>query len=283
MGIPMAGRLLHAGYAVFGYDPNDEAARSARDAGLVTLPTLGEVVERADAVIVSVPDPDAVETVFLSAGGVLERARAGAVAVDVSTSTPALARRLAELGAQRGIAVLDAPVSGGPIRAADGTLVVMVGGPKPAVRQMHPALSAFGEVVHVGAAGCGQATKLCNNVLAGVHMAALSESLALAAREGLDPQQLFAVLSRGTGDSAVLRNRFPAEGVVPTAPANDGFKARFPVALMRKDLLLALETAATHDLEMPLVREAAERYAEAGDRGWDDRDYSIIDRLGPGR
>jgi len=112
-------------------------------------------------------------------------------------------------------------------------------------------------------------------------MVALSESLALAAREGLDPHQLFAVLSRGTGDSAVLRTRFPAEGVVPAAPANDRFKARFPVALMRKDLRLALETAASHDLELPLVREAAERYAEAGERGWDDRDYSVIDRLAP--
>jgi 3-hydroxyisobutyrate dehydrogenase len=281
MGIPMAGRLLHAGYAVFGFDPSPEAERTARDAGLVTLASLAELVERADAVIVSVPDPDAVETVFLSEGGLLERAQEGAVVVDVSTSTPALARRLAALGAQRHIAVLDAPVSGGPIRAAAGDLVVMVGGPKPAVRQMHPALSAFGEVVHVGAAGCGQATKLCNNLLAGIHMVALSESLALAAREGLDPHQLFAVLSRGTGDSAVLRTRFPAEGVVPAAPANDRYKARFPVALMRKDLRLALETAASHDLELPLVREAAERYAEAGERGWDDRDYSVIDRLAP--
>jgi len=281
MGVPMAARLAAAGHHVLAYDPRPDAPELAAAAGCRAVASLAEAAEPADAVLVSVPDPAAVEEVFLGAGGVLESCRTGAVAVDLSTSSPALARRLAAAGIERGVAVLDAPVSGGPVRAQDGTLVVMVGGPDEAVRRILPTLELLGEVVHAGAAGCGQATKLCNNLLTGVHMAALAESLALAEREGLDPERLFRVLTGGTADSSVLRRRFPVPGVLPDAPASHGFAAQFAVALMHKDLRLALEAAEDHGLGLPLVREAATRYAEAAASGWDDLDYSVVARVPP--
>jgi 3-hydroxyisobutyrate dehydrogenase-like beta-hydroxyacid dehydrogenase len=140
MGLPMASRLARSGRTVLAYDARSEARGLAHEAGVTTVANLVHVAQRSDAVLVSVPDPAAVERVVLGADGLSACCRPGSVIVDLSTSSPGLARMLATEGAARDIAVLDAPVSGGPARAATGDLIVMVGGAEEPVRRMLPVL-----------------------------------------------------------------------------------------------------------------------------------------------
>jgi 3-hydroxyisobutyrate dehydrogenase len=153
----------------------------------------------------------------------------------------------------------------------------MVGGDAAAFQRVRPLLELMGRlVVHMGPAGAGQATKLCNNLLAGVHMAAIAESVAVARREGLHPAAVLDVFRNGTGDSRVLRMRFPVPGVLPEAPASRGFAPLFPVDLMAKDLALALEAAADRALDAPVAAAALERYRRAQEEGLGGLDYSAI-------
>jgi 3-hydroxyisobutyrate dehydrogenase len=134
-------------------------------------------------------------------------------------------------------------------------------------------------VRHLGPPGAGQATKLTNNLLAATHMAVLGEAVALAQREGLDPAAVYEVVSSGTGDSRVLRNRFPVPGVLERAPASHDWAALFPVDLLIKDITLALGAAAEHDLDLPITRLSLERYQAAQAAGFGALDYSAVARL----
>lgn len=257
MGAPMAAHLREAGLPLTVCDLDDAAIRACVQAGDSAARTPALAAAEADVVITMLPSPAAVEEATLGEDGVLAGARAGSVLLEMSTGPPALARRLARAGEAARLDVLDAPVSGGPPGAAAGTLAIMVGGSAAAFDRVRPLLERMGSVIlHMGPAGAGQATKLCNNLLAGVHMAAISESVALARREGLDPAALLEVMRNGTGDSRVLRMRFPVPGVQPGAPASRGFAPLFPVDLIAKDLALALDAAGERGLEAPVARAA---------------------------
>jgi 3-hydroxyisobutyrate dehydrogenase len=195
----------------------------------------------------------------------------------MSTGPPALARTLAaELG-RVGIDSLDAPVSGGPHGAEAASLTVMVGGSREAFAARRPLLEALGSlVVHVGPAGAGQAAKLCNNLIAGATMVAIAEACAVAERERIDPAVLYDLLIRSTGDSRVLRTRFPLEGVSPEHPASRDYEPLFSLDLMAKDLELALALAAAHGVEAPVATTSRDRYREAQERGAGALDYSAI-------
>ena len=188
MGRPMATRLLAAGHDVTAcdIDPRRAEALGTRIAG-----TPAEAADCADVVITSLPSPEAVEDVVLGPDGVASAAPRGALLLEMSTSPPALARRLAAR-LEGSLAVLDAPVSGGPHGAEAGTLTIMVGGPATTFARAEPLLGALGRhVVHVGDHGAGQAAKLCNNLVAGATIAALGEACAVAVREGIDPATLY--------------------------------------------------------------------------------------------
>ena len=158
---------------------------------------------------------------------------------------------------RRGVDVLDGPVSGGTIGAEAGTLTIMVGGEAAALERVRPLLEAMGRlVVHVGGHGSGQVAKLCNNLLAGVHMAALGQAVSLARREGVDPTVLYELVTNSTGDSRVCRTRFPAPGAADVHPANHDWAPMFTVDLMEKDLGLAAD----------LVRRARGRARAAAQR-----------------
>jgi 3-hydroxyisobutyrate dehydrogenase len=273
----MAAHLMAAGHEVLACDTDAGAVASAVDAGATAAASAATAAAGSEVAITMLPDPGAVETAVLGDDGVLAGAAPGSVLLEMSTGPPALARRLAASGADAGVAVLDAPVSGGPPGAEAGSLAIMVGGDADAFARVKPLLDTMGRlVVHMGAPGAGQATKLCNNLLAGVHMAAIAESVAVARREGLDPAAVFDVLRNGTGDSRVLRMRFPVPGVLPDAPASREFAPLFPVDLMAKDLALALEAAAGQALEAPVAAAALERYRAAQDQGLGGLDYSAI-------
>ena len=280
MGAPMAMRLLDAGHDVGVFDPRPEAVARLGERGAWDADDPASAAASAEVTITCLPTPAIVEDAMLGERGVFEGAREGSLVIDMSTSLPSLARRLARQGAQRGLAVLDAPVSGGPRGADKGTLAIMVGGDAAAFEQAEPLLQALGAVIrHMGGPGSGQATKLTNNILAGAHMAVLAEAVALARSEGLDMSRVYEIVSNGTGDSRVLRNRYPVPGVLPDAPASHNWAALFPVDLLAKDVDLALQTASEHGLSMPVVEASLERYRLAQEQSMGALDYSAVSRL----
>ena len=280
MGAPMALRLLDAGHDVGVFDPELEAVARLRERGAWGADDPASAAASAEVTITCLPTPAIVETAVLGERGVFAGARPGAMFIDMSTSLPSLARKLAHEGSKRDLAVLDAPVSGGPGGADQGTLAIMVGGDAAAFQRAEPLFAALGAVIrHMGGPGAGQATKLTNNVLAGVHMAALAEAVALARSEGLDLARVYEIVSNGTGDSRVLRNRYPVPGVLAHAPASHDWAALFPVDLLAKDVDLALRTASEHGLTMPIVERSLERYRLAQEANLGALDYSAVARL----
>ena len=278
MGLPMARHLVAAGNDVVGCDL-DPGQVEALGAGGAETP--GEAAAAADAVLLSLPSAEAVEDVVLGERGVRSAARPGTLLVDMSTSPPSLARRLAAECPE--LDVLDAPVSGGPRGAADASLTIMAGGTEDAFERARPLFEALGRlVVLVGGHGAGQTAKLCNNLIAGATMAAVSESCAIAVREGLDPGTLYELLTASTGDSRVLRTRFPLPGVDDAHPASNGFAPLFALDLIAKDLGLALELADGHGLEVPVADAALDAYRAAQRDGLGALDYSAVYRRGGG-
>jgi 3-hydroxyisobutyrate dehydrogenase-like beta-hydroxyacid dehydrogenase len=244
--------------------------------GVERCPSAREAARGAAAAITMLPSPAAVRDVTLGEDGLAEGLAAGALCIDMSTAPPALSRELAAALAPRGVDVLDAPVSGGTIGAEAGTLTIMVGGEPAAAERARPVFDALGsKVVHVGGHGLGQAAKLCNNLCAGVTMAAIAQACALARREGLDPAALYELMASSTGDSRVLRTRFPARVDHPT-PAASGFAPMFTVDLMEKDLGLAEELAAAHGLDCEPLAVALALYRRAQADGLGALDYSAI-------
>jgi 3-hydroxyisobutyrate dehydrogenase len=274
MGLPMARNLFAAGHELVAVDA--DPARAAL-LGAPVAATPAEAASASDVALLSLPSPAAVEDVVLGHSGLRAGAPRGFAVADMSTGPPALARTLAaELG-RVGIDSLDAPVSGGPRGAEAASLTVMVGGSREAFAARRPLLEALGSlVVHVGPAGAGQAAKLCNNLIAGATMVAIAEACAVAEREGIDAAVLYDLLTRSTGDSRVLRTRFPLGGASPEHPASRGYEPLFSLDLMAKDLELALALAAAHGVDAPVATTSRDRYREAQERGAGGLDYSAV-------
>jgi 3-hydroxyisobutyrate dehydrogenase len=273
MGLPMARNLAAAGHELVAVDADPGRAALL---GAPVAATPAEAARASDVALLSLPSPAAVEEVVLGSAGLRAGAARGYAVVDMSTGPPGLARRLAAELARAGIDSLDAPVSGGPAGAEAASLTVMVGGTSEAFAAQRPLLEALGSVVHVGPSGAGQAAKLCNNLVAGATMVAIAEACAVAEREGIDPAVLYDLLIRSTGDSRVLRTRFPVEGVSPDHPASRAYAPLFSLDLMAKDLGLALGLAAEHGVETPVAATSRERYREAQERGAGALDYSAV-------
>jgi 3-hydroxyisobutyrate dehydrogenase len=272
MGRLMTAHLVAAGHEVRGFDLDPEATVE----GVERCASAREAASGAHAAITMLPSPEAVRAATLGPGGLGEGLAAGSLCIDMSTAPPALTRELAAALEPREIDVLDAPVSGGTIGAEAGTLTIMVGGSGAAAARARPLFDALGSlVVHVGDHGLGHAAKLCNNLCAGVNMAAIAQTLALARREGLDPCVLYELMSHSTGDSRVLRTRFPAH-VSDTTPAAHGFAPMFTVDLMEKDLALAEQLAADHGVESEPLAAALSLYRRAQADGHGSLDYSAV-------
>jgi 3-hydroxyisobutyrate dehydrogenase len=274
MGLPMARSLLAAGHDLVGVDADPArtellAARSAA--------TAAEAAAHVEIAILSLPSPAVVEEVVLGRHGLRAGGTRGLTVIDMSTGPPALARMIAGELEPAGMQSLDAPVSGGPRGAEAASLTVMVGGTREAFLGFRDVLETLGSVVvHVGEAGAGQAAKLCNNLLAGTTMAALAEACALAEREGIAPAVLYELLTRSTGDSRVLRMRFPMAGADSRHPVANGYEPLFALDLMTKDLGLALDLAGTHALAAPVAEASLARYREAQESGLGSLDYSAV-------
>jgi 3-hydroxyisobutyrate dehydrogenase len=270
MGLPMARNLLAAGHDVVACDLDLERARIVD--GRVAA-TAREAADGAEVAIASLPSAAAVEEVAHAIADSGLR-----TFVDMSTSPPALARRLVGDLATAGVGALDAPVSGGPHGAAARTLSVMVGGDESVFAREEGLLRDVGArlVVRVGGPGTGQTAKLCNNLIAGVTMAALAEACAIAEREGIEASTLYELLTASTADSRVLRVRFPLPGVEPEHPSSSAYEPLFALDLIVKDLALACELAEEHGVAPGLAAVALEAYRRAQVGGHGELDYSAV-------
>jgi 3-hydroxyisobutyrate dehydrogenase len=270
MGAPMAANLVKSGDSVIGFDVVAAARQQSAQSGIEIAPTPKACVEKADVIVTMLPAGEHVRSVW---GEVLPSAKRGALFIDCSTIDVTSARAAHALAGERGIAALDAPVSGGVAGAKAATLTFMVGGSVEAFARGKPVLERMGKrVVHCGDAGNGQAAKICNNMILGASMIAVSEAFVLGEKLGLSHQALFDVASASSGQCWSLTSYCPVPGPVPASPANNGYKPGFAAALMLKDLKLAREAAGAVHVKTAIGTHAAEiyeRFAEAGHSGTD--------------
>ena len=244
MGKPMTRALMKAGFPVIVHNRSQAAVDELASEGAQASSGPAEIAQRADVVVTSLPDPDAVRAVYLGDEGLIAHDREGQIYVDTSTVDPGLSRTLAAEAEARGTAFLDAPVSGGVAGAEAATLTIMVGGDAGAFSRVKPVLEALGERIHhVGPSGSGTVIKLANQLLVGINVAGVAEAMVLGVKAGADPEAMFDVLSTSFGGSRMLDRGVPLI-------LDRNFGGGTPVDLIRKDL--GLITALAQELGVPL-------------------------------
>lgn len=281
MGGPMAANLVKAGHHVAAFDVAAAVVERAVQQGATAAKSVPEAVEGAEVVITMLPAGRHVREVYLGDGGVLTHAASGALLADCSTIDVDSARAVAAAAAERGIAMVDAPVSGGVGGAEAGTLTFMVGGEEAAFERFRPIAERMGRtIVHCGGAGNGQVAKMCNNMILGVSMIGVCEAFLLAERQGLDHQKLFDVTSKSSGQCWAITNYCPVPGPVPASPANRGFQAGFTADMMVKDLRLAQDAAQKVGVASTMGGTAQALFALFTNAGHGPKDFSgIIEML----
>jgi 3-hydroxyisobutyrate dehydrogenase len=279
MGLPMAHNLVKAGHAVRGFDIQSAPVERFAAVGGESAASIADACRSADVVVTMLPAGEQVRDSYLDDAGVIAHAKPAALLIDSSTIDVATARVVSDAAAQQGLAMLDAPVSGGVGGAQAGTLTFMVGGTEEAFVRARPILDAMGKtIVHAGGSGNGQAAKICNNMILGVSMIAVAEAFLLAERLGLDAQKLFDISSKSSGQCWSMTSYCPVPGPVPSSPANRDFQAGFTAAMMLKDLKLAQEAARSSGAATPLGAGAAALYAQYVEQGKAAEDFSGIIR-----
>jgi 3-hydroxyisobutyrate dehydrogenase len=276
MGGPMAANLVKAGQKVKGFDLAEASRAQAKADGVDIPESAVAAVKGAEIVITMLPAGKHVLSVWAE---ILPSMAKGALIIDCSTIDVESAVRAHALAAERGVLSVDAPVSGGTGGAKAATLTFMAGGEEKAFAAAKPVLEKMGKkIVHCGGPGAGQAAKICNNMILGVSMIAVSEAFALAEKLGLSHQALFEVASTSSGQCWSLTSYCPVPGPVPTSPANNDYKPGFASALMVKDLTLAQEAANATGAATPLGKHAQEIYKAFDAAGHGGVDFSGIIR-----
>ncbi|MEO5779217.1 MULTISPECIES: 3-hydroxyisobutyrate dehydrogenase [Arthrobacter] len=280
MGGPMAVNLANAGYTVVGFDVVPEALEAARAHGIATTATAAEAVAGAAVVLTMFPSGLHVLEAYRGTGGqpgLLQVAGPDTMFLDCSTINVDEARQAAELAVAAGHRSVDAPVSGGVVGAEAGTLTFMVGALPDDFETVRPLLEVMGKrAVHCGEHGAGQAAKICNNLILGVSMIAVSEAFVLGEKLGLTHQALFDVASAASGQCWALTTNCPVPGPVPASPANRDYQPGFAGALMAKDLRLALNALESTGVAARLGPLASEIYDTFAAEGGAGRDFSGI-------
>ncbi len=261
MGRSMAGHVLAAGYPLVVFNRTKARAEPLLALGAEWAASAGEAASRADVVISTVGYPADVEDVYLGKGGVVERAQQGALLIDMTTSTPSLAIRIAEAARARGLSALDAPVSGGDVGAREARLTIMVGGDAGAYERALPIFEVMGKTVsRMGGPGTGQHTKMANQIAIAGTMLSVVESLAYARAVGLDPERVHAAISAGSAGSWSMSNYGPRILSGDLAPG-------FYVKHFIKDLRIALAEAETAGIDLPGLALAKRLYERLADEG----------------
>ncbi len=273
MGRSMAGHLQKAGHRLHVYNRTKEKAAALLEAGATWHDSAGAAAAAAEVVITMLGFPTDVEQSYLGAGGIVERAPAGALLIDMTTSSPVLARKVAAAAAARGLESLDAPVSGGDLGAREARLVIMVGGDAAAFARAKPLFEIMGKNIALhGAAGAGQHCKMANQIAVAVGMVSWVEGIAYAKKAGLDPAAVHASISGGAAGSWAMTNLAPRA-------LGDNFAPGFYVKHIIKDMKIALESAAELGLDLPGLAVAKKLYEQVAARGWEDCGTQALYRL----
>jgi 3-hydroxyisobutyrate dehydrogenase len=274
MGAPMAANLVKSGSHVRGFDVVATSREASARDGVQIVDSARSALDDAEIVITMLPGGEQVMSVW---NDIVPLARQGTLFIDCSTIDVASARKAHALAAARGIATLDAPVSGGVGGAKAATLTFMVGGSAHAFARGKPVLERMGKrIVHCGEAGNGQVAKICNNMILGASMIAVGEAFVLGEKLGLSHQALFDVASASSGQCWSLTSYCPVPGPVPASPANNDYKAGFTAALMLKDLKLAKAAADSVGAQTALGAHAAEIYESFAQGSEAAKDFSAI-------
>ncbi len=276
MGGGMAANLVKAGHAVHAYDLSAEALAAAKSQGCSVFDTAISAVSGVDAVITMLPHGGIVDVFYHD--HVFGQAPETAILIDCSTIDVGTAKSVEHYArTENGLTMVDAPVSGGIAAANAGTLTFMVGGSDAGFARAEPILSLMGKaVIHAGGPGAGQAAKICNNMLLGIHMIGTCEAFALAEKLGLDLQKFYDIASVSSGQNWSMTSYCPVPGVGPVSPADRDFQGGFASALMLKDLKLAMEAAHSVDATTPMGKRAAELYQDFTNAGQGSVDFSGI-------
>ena len=274
MGGPMAANLVKAGERVRGFDVVPASREASAKDGVQIVGNAKSAVDDADIVVTMLPAGEHVLSVW---NEMVPHARQGTLFIDCSTIDVTSARKAHSVAAARGVATLDAPVSGGVGGAKAATLTFMVGGTQHAFERGKPVLERMGKrIVHCGDAGNGQVAKMCNNMILGASMIVVSEAFVLGEKLGLSHQAMFDVVSASSGQCWSLTSYCPVPGPVPNSPANKDYKPGFAAALMLKDLRLAQEAALSAGASTPIGAQAAQLYALFAASGHAGDDFSGI-------
>lgn len=280
MGGPMAHNLHKAGHEVRAFDLSQPARDKLAADGVPIAADAKAAVAGAEVVISMLPASQHVEGLFLGAGDLLAQLPAGTLIIDCSTIAAATSRKVAEAAKAKGVAFIDAPVSGGTGGAIAGTLTFMVGGDAADLERARPVLEKMGaNIFHAGSVGAGQTAKICNNMLLGATMVATCETFALARKLGLDPQTFYDISSKASGQSWSMTSYCPLPGVGPQTPADNGYQGGFAAALQLKDLKLATAAAASVGASTPMGNAAEALYQLMVNAGQGQRDFSAMIEL----
>ena len=274
MGGPMAANLVKAGHKVVAFDLVEALRNQAKSDGAAIADSAPAAVKGAEVVITMLPAGKHVLSVW---NDVVPSVTKGTLIIDCSTIDVESAKQAHALAAKHGVSSVDAPVSGGTGGAKGATLTFMCGGEEKAFAVAKPVLEKMGKrIVHCGGGGAGQAAKICNNMILGISMIAVSEAFTLAEKLGLSHQALFEVASTSSGQCWSLTNYCPVPGPVPTSPANNDYKPGFASTLMVKDMALAQDAAKAAGAATPLGKHAQEIYQAFEAAGHGGVDFSGI-------
>ncbi|KAB8064273.1 3-hydroxyisobutyrate dehydrogenase [Janthinobacterium violaceinigrum] len=284
MGLPMAQNLVRAGHAVTGFDLVPASVQQFADGGGLVSDDQAAAIRAADIVITMLPASRHVLGAYLGnplgETGILAQARPGTLLIDCSTISTEAARQVGRAAQDKGLPMLDAPVSGGTAGATNGTLTFMVGGEASALDAARPYLEIMGKAIfHAGGSGCGQTVKICNNMLLGILMIGTSEAIRLGVANGLDPKVVSDVMAKSSGRNWTLEVYNPCPGVAENVPASRGYTGGFGVDLMLKDLGLAVESALASGASVPLGALSRNLYSLHSKAGSGALDFSSIYQL----
>ncbi|MEF9988709.1 MAG: 2-hydroxy-3-oxopropionate reductase [Christensenella sp.] len=272
MGKPMAKNLVKAGYDLIVYDVAAGAVQELKAAGAKAASSIKEVTDEAELIVTMLPNSPHVKEVVLGAGGVLETAKAGTIIVDMSSISPIASQEIAAECDKKGVVLLDAPVSGGEPKAVEGTLAIMVGGDEATFKKVEEMLLVMGSsAVLVGEVGSGNVTKLANQIIVALNIAAMSEAMVLATKNGVDPEKVYNAIRGGLAGSTVLDAKMP---MVLDGNFNPGFR----IELHIKDLQNALDCAHTVNSPVPLTAEVMEIMQGLKVAGMQKNDHDAIIR-----
>jgi 2-hydroxy-3-oxopropionate reductase len=273
MGMPMARNLMEAGYKLTVHNRSPEKAEEANAGRAEVAGSPAEVARNSEVVITMLPGPPEVAEVLAGEEGLLDGAGEGSLFIDMSTSSPVLARELARSARSRGASMLDAPVSGGDVGAIEGTLSIMVGGEQADFQRAKPLFEAMGKTItHVGPTGAGQVTKAANQVVVALTIEAVSEALVLGSAGGVSAQKILEVLSGGLASNKVMevkREKFLSHSFEP------GFRSE----LHHKDLGIALAAGREYGVVLPVTAIVDQMLLSMRRKGWGEEDHSALLRI----